>query len=244
MKALVQRQNGEFYSVNGYVAWEGFTHRGWEIEFFETEETTIRDFDPETVVMGGGETVRRILKRLGLEVPLLDAVPEALKSYAGRKVELTSLGEVRRMIEADQGPLFVKPVPQDGKLFNGQVLTAFRDLIPTSHLEDSLPVIFSTVVNFVSEYRCFILRGEIAGVRHYKGDYRIAPAWDVVDQAVRDWPEAPVACSLDFGVTREGQTLLVEVNDGYSLGAYGLGSITYSRIIEDRWMEMVGLPLN
>ncbi len=28
--------------------------------------------------------------------------------------------------------------------------------------------------------------------------------------------------SMDFGLTDDGRTLLIEVNDGYSIGCYGL----------------------
>ena len=35
-----------------------------------------------------------------------------------------------------------------------------------------------------------------------------------------------------------GKTLLVEVNDSYALGHYGLRTIPYARMIEARWEEM------
>ena len=37
------------------------------------------------------------------------------------------------------------------------------------------------------------------------------------------WDERPVACSMDICVTKDGKTLLVELNDSYALGCYGLG---------------------
>ena len=33
---------------------------------------------------------------------------------------------------------------------------------------------------------------------------------------------------------------MIEVNDAYSLGSYGLRSIPYVRMIEARWIEIVG----
>lgn len=41
------------------------------------------------------------------------------------------------------------------------------------------------------------------------------------------WPvfvgfsDAPNGYGIDFGVTDDGRTLLIEVNDGYALGSYG-----------------------
>jgi hypothetical protein len=48
----------------------------------------------------------------------------------------------------------------------------------------------------------------------------------------------PVSGSIDVGVTKDGKTVLVEVNDSYSLGNYGIGSILYARMIEERWREL------
>lgn len=47
------------------------------------------------------------------------------------------------------------------------------------------------------------------------------------------------AYSIDLGVTADGQTLLVEVNEGYTLGGYGLASVVYARFLETRWEQFV-----
>lgn len=44
--------------------------------------------------------------------------------------------------------------------------------------------------------------------------------------------------SADFGVTGNGDTLLVEINDGYSLGHGALTSNLYAELLEARWLEM------
>ena len=56
---------------------------------------------------------------------------------------------------------------------------------------------------------------------------------------------------MDWGVTDTGQTLLVEVNDGFALGNYGfaLGNYGtkgyhYTAMIECRWRELMGLSDN
>jgi hypothetical protein len=35
--------------------------------------------------------------------------------------------------------------------------------------------------------------------------------------------------------------LLIEANDAFALGAYGLDAVTYASMLEDRWLELVGL---
>lgn len=58
--------------------------------------------------------------------------------------------------------------------------------------------------------------------------------------AVAAWPGKPRGCALDFGVDDRGRTLLVEANDGFALGAYGLPPLLYARLLSARWSEMTG----
>ena len=44
--------------------------------------------------------------------------------------------------------------------------------------------------------------------------------------------------ALDFGITDEGKTLLVEVSDGYALASFGLKSRLYMQILLARWQEL------
>ena len=48
-----------------------------------------------------------------------------------------------------------------------------------------------------------------------------------------------MACSMDICVTKDGRTLLVEFNDAYSLGAYGLPDIYYAKLISARWSQLL-----
>ena len=43
-----------------------------------------------------------------------------------------------------------------------------------------------------------------------------------------------------FGVTGEGRTLLIEMNDGYSIGCYGLNDVLYAKFLYARWAELTG----
>ena len=60
-------------------------------------------------------------------------------------------------------------------------------------------------------------------------------------EAFISWKERPMACSLDICVIKDGQTLLVEINDAYSLGCYGLASVFYAKLISARWSQILGV---
>jgi len=52
----------------------------------------------------------------------------------------------------------------------------------------------------------------------------------------------PSACSMDICVTEEEKTLLMEFNDAYSLGYYGLAPILYAKLISARWSQILERP--
>jgi hypothetical protein len=47
------------------------------------------------------------------------------------------------------------------------------------------------------------------------------------------WP----AYGIDFGITSDSRTLLVEVNPAYALGCFGLKEVPYSEMLEAWWLE-------
>lgn len=97
-------------------------------------------------------------------------------------------------------------------------------------------------VEFGSDYRVFIIHRESIGCRHYKGEIRLFPDFGTVDAAIEKFTGGPAAYAMDFGVNRDGRTLLVEVNDGYALGCYGLSETRYAKVLEARWREWTGQP--
>jgi hypothetical protein len=96
----------------------------------------------------------------------------------------------------------------------------------------------SEPVNFVTEWRCFVRYGEIIDVRKYKGNWRINFDYKIIEQALKKYQSSPKAYAMDFGVTEKGETLLVEVNNGYSLGCYGLFYLDYAKFLSAKWAEM------
>ena len=74
--------------------------------------------------------------------------------------------------------------PVEGKRFTGCVVASTKDLIRKGCRGEDFPVIYSEVVDFVSEYRRFVKYGEILDVRHYRGDWSKAPSREVIEQAI------------------------------------------------------------
>jgi hypothetical protein len=251
MKVLIQKKlDGEFLNANCYEAWDGFYKMGYDVGFFVYEDLLSGKvkLDRETIVHGSVAAVRTALKELGISDPLVLDYPSELRMYLGRKIERSTMGEFVTMMNKEEfaTPKFVKPVQH--KLFVGMLVKNFADLIKVAHIPDDTEVWVSAAVDFKTEWRIFVLRGQVIGVKNYNGNPWMLPSKFIVEKMIGDYKNAPVAYSLDVGVIARGaagnSTLLVEVNDSFALGAYGLPSIRYCQMIEARWEELMSLEEN
>ena len=244
-KVLIQKLNGEIASDVCYAAWRGFSILGRKIEFFDWLDLKAGKvpLDRETLVVGGMVEVHHALKIIGVASPAPLNLPESLSAYRGRKIWTSTWEKIHRQLKAGpMDPVFVKPL-KAAKAFTGYVVANLADLEPTIHLSAHMELLVSECVDFVTEWRYFVHKQEIVGIAHYQGDCLLPLNSQVIGQAVKDYErEAPIAYSIDFGLTRDGRVLLIEVNDAIALGCYGLGAVRYSTMLEDRWSELVSKP--
>lgn len=245
----VQQHEPTYLAMVQTAHW--FWLRGYEVVWFQFDEIAQGRLDDdlqhnpdEMVVRGGVETIRQVLVRAGRPLPPNFDLPLSLSKWIARRVWQSTMGEVRAAVDSEGfEPLHMKPLVHH-KLFPGTVVRAFRDLIPTASVPNEVPILAQQYVDFVSEWRVSILRDNILNVGHYRGDPLLFPDACVVRSAVTAFDERPIAFAMDWGLTSSGQTLLVEVNDGYALGNYGLRGPDYTALIEARWRELMGLPDN
>jgi ATP-grasp domain, R2K clade family 2 len=235
--------HNEFINNNVFAAWEGFWLLGCECIPFTWKQFDNLPITKESIVVGWIRTVRKAFSVLEVCDPPEVSIPPSLAEYAGRRTWESTLGEIRKMDEGE-ARFFIKPL-EGHKLFTGHIRTgAMADLIATAMCSDETKILCSEVVNFVSEYRGFVLDKKLIGLKHYSGDFRKMIDTSVVEEAITKYKDAPRAHSIDFGLTDDGRTLLVEVNDAFSLGCYGLDRVWYARMIEARWDEIVGYDSN
>jgi hypothetical protein len=241
-RVYIKKAGGEIASEACYTAWRGFSHLGYPLDFFEWDELVGKclPLDALTLVVGGTVTVHTALRQIGIAVPLPLNLPSPLLSFAGRRVWETSLGAMRREYETSRTErVFVKPFVET-KSFAGCLVSSPAELEWLRHLDDELRLQAAEPVDFVSEWRYYVHCGSVVGLAHYKGEWSLVPESDTVQQAISSYSGSPVAYSLDFGVTAEGRTLLVEANDAFALGAHGIDTVAYAKMLEDRWLEITG----
>jgi hypothetical protein len=241
-KVYIERLDGEIASDCCYTAWRGFRIKRMPIEFFQWPELKAGkvSLSPETLVVGGMEEVFHALKTIGVQSPAALNLPECLTRFRGRRIWISTFGELHRKFRAGQGErAFVKPLSA-AKAFTGYVTANLDDFEPTIRFPAHMELLCSEPVEIVTEWRYFVHKNEVVGVSHYAGDPLRHPDEATVRAAVTEYQaEAPAAYAIDFGKTADDQTLLVEVNDMFALGCYGLSSLRYANMLEDRWGEVV-----
>lgn len=236
MKAYIQVDKKEdFYNVNAFIANEGFSELGWEtIKFHDVTE--IKETNPEDIVVGGIGNVRKRLEILGFKRNQGEIdYPSSLSQYFGRKIWTTTIQELFK--NSQDWNVFIKP-KDITKKFVGKVVKEYKDFIGLIEHNEDINIWCSEIIDFVTEWRCFIRYGEILDIRRYKGAWDTKLDLSIVESAVKDYGDAPAAYGMDFGNDKEGIMRLVEINDGHSLGTYGISSLNYAKFLSARWSEL------
>lgn len=234
MKVYIRiKHTGEFFNQNCFDAYVGCQELGIETVPYKVVYS-IEDNTPEDTVVGTLDDVEVALDRLGVHPDPLD-YPEELGDFLGRKIWKSTLYTITS--SADSWHVFVKPI-WDVKRFSGTVLDKSEDLIKLGGGLEDIAVWCSEKVNFISEWRLWVLRGEVIGLTPYAGRWDAFPDADVLKRAVAAYKDAPCAYALDFGVTDDGKTLLVEASDGYCIRSFGLAPDKYTEFLIARWQEL------
>ncbi|HBE21069.1 MAG TPA: DUF4343 domain-containing protein [Cyanobacteria bacterium UBA11149] len=198
------------------------------------------------LVAGYIPVVLNALCQLGIEPPKPNDYPPSLQPFLGRRIWQSTVRDIIRGFSQSYypiaSPIFVKP---SGKLkrFTGRVFESERDLFYLEGVSKHLPVYCSEVVRWLSEYRVFAIKSKIVGIQHYSGDPSISINEDIVVNAIECLEksgEATAAYAIDFGVIENNRTALVELNDGFAIGSYGLDKTVYTDLIITRWCELTG----
>ena len=152
MRAYIHGFQGKAYNSDCQAAYDGFKALGIEPVLFTTNE----EFDtrlPEDVVVGSTIMIWHALNQRGIQAEHYD-YPEELSAFRGRRIWQTQL----RDISHEKLPIFIKPVEE--KIAPGIVVEKWEDLEAEYGLLDPHTLLYgSEPVEFVSEWRCFLLYG-------------------------------------------------------------------------------------
>jgi len=253
MTAYIQRMAGQIPDDWVFSAMLGFKNKGWTIKYFEEEDCIgCLPLKDDIVIVGYIETTIKYFELYNIPVPKPLNIPESLRTPlflgSGRVIGETTVGDIKGGLQL---PIFIKPADRVKQFCSG--LLENQKLVPyiLNDAPDSAKAMTSTPMNFISEWRCFVHKGELVGMHHYSGDFMFTPETRLIKFMVEQYKDAPVAYTLDVGVyestyttscgnvIKGHATALVECNDMWSVGHYGLRADTYATLLRDRWFEIM-----
>jgi len=240
MRVYIQSVDKFPISDDCLLAMMGFKQRGWNVILFEDiEEVPVQK---SLVLVAFIKETKEFLKKLDIEVPSIN-IPDCLNKpkYLKRKVWTSTIEEV---LEKEEFPLFLKPLEKNPDLPSGVVQSKYNAPLLLSKVPVDTKLIVSNSLDIVAEYRCYVMDNNIVGVKHYQGNFNIFPNMQLVDEMILSYAYiggSPCCYTIDVGVLSNGETILIECNDAWAIGNYGLSSEIYSKFLSKRWFEIVGL---
>lgn len=155
--------------------------------------------------------------------------------WFGRRIQEVTL---KHALENIPRPFFIKP--KTLKQFAATVIDKQEIHSFASSIDPEEIVYVSDIVDFISEWRVYVLDGKAVGCCNYNGDFLKYPGQLTIGLAIKEYKNAPRFYSLDVGIlATTNRTHIVECNGPYSLGNYGLNNKLYHRCLMVGWREIL-----
>ena len=234
------------HNYNFANAMYGFRELGAEIIPYHKIDEIYDNVDRADIVLDYIDQCNTIFGKFGVE-PHIPDYPDNMKPFLGRKIWKDTIDSIASNEEKWSAGYFVKPIRD--KAFTGKIISSISDLVGCGNSTENYEVIVSEPLDILAEWRGFITYDKLVDLRPYgmlsdrtKQSYLYHYDGNIVHKMMEvfcEWEDRPAACSMDICYTKDGRTLLVEFNDAYSLGAYGLHSVAYAKLISARWAQLL-----
>lgn len=208
-------------------------NEGWSV--CALDENPASDIREDRVYYGGSDVALSVASRfrLALLEPPLDLLARLPIEYRQREVEYCRFGDLRRL----RIPTFVKPADALNKAFDAGIYADVRDIRACPRIDAKIPVLVSEPVQWLAEYRCFIVERKVAATSPYlsfgrpvwrpygQGGKEARPSTSVLSFCERLLSQSkrilPPAFVLDVGLIEERGWAVVEFNPAWCSGVLG-----------------------
>lgn len=227
----------------------GFRELGAEIVPYHTISEIYNTVTKEDIVIDYIDQCKDIFQKFGV-IPDLPDYPDVLSPFLGRKIWTDYMDNFASDEKKWSAGYFVKP--KRDKAFTGHIISSIKDLIGCGNHSENYEILVSTPIDVRAEWRGFYYYGKLMDLRpygrcetdHLKYHYDYETVEKIID-AFNTWEAKPTACSIDIACVLQNGTLhtvLMEVNDAYALGCYGLDPLLYAKFISARWSQLLNRP--
>ncbi|EGR2227645.1 DUF4343 domain-containing protein [Vibrio parahaemolyticus] len=206
----------------------------------EDDIESISSIPEVSLFVGSVEGTRMALDALGKNLPLPNYYPEALTKFLGRHIEVGTIANVISRIASGER-VFAKPVDQ-WKSWTGQVFSESEGFSILSQLDKSTKVWLAEEIEFESEFRVYVTNGKVVSIDQYSGDVDREINTDSITEAIgllKNDDYHTDTYAFDWGLTKSGDLLLVEMNDAFAMGKYfKISNKEYYEFLHARWQSM------
>ena len=244
MKFLIQKCNKKIQHDFSFTLLESIRYLKWlgdvdvkvkYIDFIDAENENwnwwFSPFHEHYIPIGSVEFVTAWFKRFHDHKPKPINVPEEIINFPTMQVDFCG----RKVINGNhmdledlKGKWFVK----SNDHIKGFALPIDRSYgeLPAGHYQ------MSELIDIDSEWRAFVYQGKLVGLQNYSGDFELFPNTFTIKQMINAYKSAPVAYTLDVGVTyAHSTTRIIEVHDFFSCGLYGFADHKILPYMHSRW---------
>lgn len=243
-KAFIQEQGSGRLRHEEQLVFEVLSERGIPTTLYTAKRMNRRQLplDSQSLVVGDLPCISGALKQLEIPVPPPNDYPPSLTEFLHRRVWKSTIAQLESGLRNGRLPVtFAKPATRS-KRFTGCLFESESDLYRVYGVSRQEELWCSEPVTWLSEFRVYVVQSEIRSVDHYAGDAAIAIDLTEVNRAIRTLEaagESYAGYAIDFGILDSGQTALIELNDGYAIGAYAIDRQNYTEMLWARWEELL-----
>ncbi len=231
------------YTEDSISLWRAAKELGWKVERLQSWRVPPNIIDSTVVIYG--ESLFAAIVSESLEIMLIEPTFDWLANlplkYLKRQIQYKTLGQLEEIEEK----IFIKPA--DDKCFRAKIYEPYEIIPSADLLPNNTPILISEVVDWVSEFRSFVIERQLATISVYARNGKTAQNnagnWIVskdeimqakafVENFLAD-PEVtlPPSIVVDIGFIKDRGWAVIEANPSWGSGIYGCDPYEVLKVI-------------
>ena len=185
----------------------------------------------DNLFVGSVEFMREVFNRVGIN-------DVRVPKNSNREHEVLTLKEAHSRVSEGE-TLFIKPF--EIKLFTGLILDGCKYSCLETIPDDTKVMVYQPFNReIISEWRIYVNNGVIEDARNYSGDFMVIPAQEYIESVIlNDCKNFPTAYTIDIAVLDNNKLEVVEFNDMWAIGNYGIPNYIYLKLLKRRYFEII-----
>jgi hypothetical protein len=181
--------------------------------------------------VGSVEFMTKVFSRVGIS-------DVRVPKNSNRDCEVMTLGEAHNRVSSGV-TLFIKP--SQPKLFTGLVLDGCSYSCLTNLPNETMVMAYEPFKErIMSEWRGYVRNHELIDCRNYSGDFKLSPNYKYINRVIFENRDTfPCSYTIDVAVLADNETVVVEFNDMWAIGNYGIPNDLYLRALKERYFQII-----